>query len=385
MKSLRLCTACLSLALAALVASAAPAGAEEFYPPGPDEPTHYNWVGMCAESDRYHTQVSKKYNVAFDREYFKGLVVATGTNHADAVVACALAGSLEYRFLYVNPRGNDWLADAVRDRGCERVVIVGGTSAVPPRVEAELRSALPGAAIERVWGTDRYDTSREVAAFGGAGWGDTAIVVSGPRWPDGTSAAGLAAYLKAPVYLADAGGRVADRDVEALGAYEHVIVVGGPKVVSEESFGRIAALTDARRLWGADRYGTNAAVAEYELSLEDESREGGRAFSTGEYLYLVKGSTFADYIPCATVSVHWRSPYLDPQKPLYPNPLVVMVDRGHTSEALRVLGIEERASRGLEELRFSFVTFLGMGYKWPGGGWQKELADAIVGSYDIWS
>ena len=324
--------------------------------------------------DRYDTQYGRLMGVDRQRynkdnkeyTYAKGLVVATGANHADPISASALAGELGYAFVYVNPKGNDYLKpdaitfiylskwiDEMNSQGCVRdIVIVGGTSAVPPKVESELRSAFPGATIERVWGNNRYDTSRKVLAYGrthGDGWGDTAVVASGTRWPDGTSSAGLAAYLKAPIFLADAKGRVSDADLAELAGFENVIIVGGPLVVSEQTESAIAASSSVTRLWGKDRYGTNLQVAIYELGLR--RADGEPAFSTEAAFYIAKGTTYADYIPLAANLATGPDAHRG---------VVVMADPGHgVDEIVQEFGAEERVARGLEPTPLEYVVIVG--------------------------
>lgn len=359
--------ACLVLVATLFASISAPAFAE-----GDEE--DYSWVkdaalGYMWGTSRYDTPFSRLAGADKLRRsqnpvtYPQGLVVATGKNHADPISASALAGELGYSFIYVNPKGNQHLTstslwasgwvEAVNKKGClKEIVIVGGTTAVPPKVEAELKSAFPGVRIDRVWGSNRYDTSRKVLAYGkthGSGWGNTAVVASGARWPDGTSAAGLAAYLKAPIFLADAKGSVAATDLAELAKFDNVIIVGGPLVVSTDTEHVLSEHAQVTRLWGQDRYGTNLQVALYELTLTRD--DGQPAFSTEAGFYLAKGTTFADYIPLAANLATGADA---------DRGIVVMVDPGHGAEAIvEEFGAEARAARGLGLTPLENVVFAG--------------------------
>ena len=83
-----------------------------------------------------------------------------------------------------------------------RAHIVGGTGAVSPKVEQQLRSALKGTQIKRVSGSDRYGTSTAVLKefFSGQKI-RRAFVATGIDYPDALSAAAAGGALGAPVLL----------------------------------------------------------------------------------------------------------------------------------------------------------------------------------------
>lgn len=119
-------------------------------------------------------------------------------------------------------------------------------------------------------GNDRYATAVRVAERyaheqGGLDAVSTVILASGETPIDGAPAAGLAARHKAPILLTRPTGLpgvVADFIVDHN--VSDVIVVGGESSVSAGVLEEIAALetiTTTRRIAGADRYATAAAIA----------------------------------------------------------------------------------------------------------------------------
>lgn len=144
-----------------------------------------------------------------------------------------------------------------------------GTTATIKGTELRSRLSLPSAAIgpptRRASGPDRYATAVAVGRVA-AGSARTVVVVSGAdgRIVDGLVAAPLARSLAAPLLLASPNGvpAVVAEELRRRGATMAYLVGGtaalGPGV---ESGLRSAGITTLRRLAGADRFATAAAVA----------------------------------------------------------------------------------------------------------------------------
>ncbi len=164
--------------------------------------------------------------------------------------------------------------------------------------------------VDRVAGSDRYQTAVEVAALVGGGsisGVDRLIVVSGESFADGLAASGLAGFL-------DGGGRsgrtailltrsdslpVVVRDaVRASGvAASEIVVVGGVAAVSDAV--RVAVSVAAGwdgvgvnpvvRIAGEDQYGTAAAIVDYVTSVS-----GGVLAGSYQTVLVASGEGFAD-------------------------------------------------------------------------------------------
>ena len=144
-----------------------------------------------------------------------------------------------------------------------------GTTSTIRGTDLRFRLSLPSAAIgpptRRASGGDRYSTAVAVAKVA-APTSRSVVVISGEerRIVDGLVAAPLARSLGAPVLLASPGAVPAVMAEElkrraATTAY----VVGGPSALGSgvESGLRAAGVTTVRRVAGADRFATAAAVA----------------------------------------------------------------------------------------------------------------------------
>ena len=119
--------------------------------------------------------------------------------------------------------------------------------------------------VQSFSGADRYETSAMQAL---AGWSscDTAILVTGERWPDALSVSGLAGALGCPVLLTPQGG-LSDYTSSALKSLgvEKVIVIGDENSVGQgvvKGLSSIGISVEAR-LGGSDRYETQLLVYRY--------------------------------------------------------------------------------------------------------------------------
>ncbi len=238
--------------------------------------------------DRYHTAVEAS------REGYpagaEAVIVATGRNWPDALVGASLAGTLDAPILLVDTEVVPPAVSAEIDRlEATDAYILGGPGAVSEAVAAELGEM--DLDVTRLGGVDRYETAERVAQETldvlGAGYDGTAFLATGGDFPDALSAGPLAAAKGWPTYLArpDGNAPVATMQDDEV---DTVYVLGGEGVVDSAQYG---ALVDAfgsaavDRLWGADRYGTAAAIATFGVD------EAGLAW---DWLAIATGEDFPD-------------------------------------------------------------------------------------------
>lgn len=148
---------------------------------------------------------------------------------------------------------------------------------------AGLAGAAPAAAaadfdLERIAGDDRYATAAKAAtAFGAA---NTVILASGQpgSYPDALTANYLAGLRDAPVLLTkkDETPEVVKKAIADSGA-KNVIIVGGSAVVSEAQEQSLRGTYSVRRIAGADRFATAAAV----IAEGDEAAGNTALLATG--------------------------------------------------------------------------------------------------------
>ena len=153
-----------------------------------------------------------------------------------------------------------------------RVVIVGGTTAVHPEVEAQIRAAVPGASVERVSGPTRTGTAAGVARHllgppaAAVTESLTILVTNGWSSPDIGVAAALSARTEGSAVLYIEAVRLTLDAESVLGDYSpaRVIFIGGPAAITRESIEQARSIVPGAavvRLSGSTRTQTAAAVA----------------------------------------------------------------------------------------------------------------------------
>ncbi|MEQ1703661.1 MAG: cell wall-binding repeat-containing protein, partial [Ilumatobacteraceae bacterium] len=200
-------------------------------------------------------------------------------------------------------------ANDLRRGGCtlaRQAIVVGGTSAVPAGVDAELLS-LGYREVFRVAGSDRYDTAARIAQSLGTSpapngilscldpdttdgatrqpfyanavvelresatscrlLSRTVVIADGLTGADALAAGWWTSFWQVPVLLHNGTGSLPQATVDALltMAVSNVIVLGGTSRISSEvatEAKNLAGATELVRLAGADRYDTSVQMAQ---------------------------------------------------------------------------------------------------------------------------
>ena len=160
--------------------------------------------------------------------------VASAGGFADAVAVSNLAAKERSPILLVTKSAvpQDTL-DALGVIQPSTIVVVGGTGVVDQSVLTVLGDAT-GATVERVAGTDRYDTSRQVAeraVLAGLDPGKV-WVATGQNWPDALAAGPGAAAAGAVLLLTNASASMVNQWLDGH-AMSEVVVAGGVVSVSD--------------------------------------------------------------------------------------------------------------------------------------------------------
>lgn len=225
----------------------------------------------------------------------KTAVIATGEGFPDALSAAALAGALECPLLLTRKTEVPAAALAELDRlGVVSVWIVGGTLVVTDDVRDQLEDL--GMTVQRVAGTDRYETAELVAywvmdivnSWPEGRWRKTAFFVRGDAFPDALSIAPHAYRAKIPILLVRPGSVPSyTSDAITFCSITDGIIVGGTAAVNASTAAAIGDLLgDAAVRWdGADRYATAARCA----------REGvSRGWLDYDEIGVATGTNFPD-------------------------------------------------------------------------------------------
>ncbi|KAA8669561.1 cell wall-binding repeat-containing protein [Clostridium sp. HV4-5-A1G] len=138
--------------------------------------------------------------------------------------------------------------------------------------------------VTRVSGADRYATASQVATTNWESGSDSVVLVSGEGYADAVSASALAKKLGAPILLTEPGSLNADAQ-KALDTLKpkNVYVIGGNASISQSIRDGLKDKYTLTELGGANRYETNAAVADELVKLGVDASNvlvvGGEGFS----------------------------------------------------------------------------------------------------------
>jgi len=186
------------------------------------------------------------------------------------------------------------------------VYILGGTSAVSQAVEDEIAAMDGVGVLTRLSGDDRYETA---AAIGeqydtDLGIGTTAFVVGGATPWDALAAGPVAGYTGDTPILMTRKSDVPTVTIDFLTDHgiTDVVVVGGEAVVDATAFAELeTAVANVDRVFGATRYSTAAAVAQWGVDNAGMDPAG---------VTLVSGTNFPDGLAAAPISYYSGGPML---------------------------------------------------------------------------
>lgn len=218
------------------------------------------------------------------------VIIASGERFPDALSASGLAGAMAAPVLLTRPDtlGGGIAAEIAR-LGATEAIIIGGPEAVGAPVERSL-DAIAGVNVRRIGGADRYQVSIRVADEIGRANGTpvSAMMVRGDDFADALSISALAYAEAVPVLLT----RPDELPAECTAYLQRtrpamLTIAGGTSAISDTclSAATLASGGSARRLAGADRYQTAAAIARDAIA---------RGASTTSVIGIATGVTFAD-------------------------------------------------------------------------------------------
>ena len=173
--------------------------------------------------DRYETNLKILEEAGVDDEE---LMVCTGTGFADSLSASAVGKPI----LLVGSNLTDAQKEYIQGRNRKKLYLIGSTGVVSDEVEAELGDL--GYGMERLWGPNRYETSKAVAErfFNNP---QTVVLAYALNFPDGLSGGPLAMLEDAPIILAHPNNTEAARAyVKSVGATNN-FTLGGPSLVTD--------------------------------------------------------------------------------------------------------------------------------------------------------
>ncbi|WP_249288250.1 cell wall-binding repeat-containing protein [Mobiluncus curtisii] len=234
------------------------------------------------------------------------VVLATGRNFPDGLVAGALAGAsksgvvLTMGTTAIEPE----TLSKLKSVGTSKVTIVGGTGAVSQGVEDSLKSA--GIQVVRIAGTDRYDTAFKVYDYmknTGKLKTSSVFVATGKNFPDALAASAVAAKIGAAVILADTPeqvNRVAGTYPYAVGA-QTTSLMANMRVSMSGGFDGKDRYDTANKLVNWSRWkGGDTVMVAIGTNYPDALAAGGLSASTGQLLVLANPNSNTLKVPAGT-------------------------------------------------------------------------------------
>jgi len=242
-------------------------------------------------SNRYSTSAASSKSTWTTSD---SVVLATGTDPADALAASGIAGVLDAPVVLVPPYNK--VGDVfgvyyeLARLSCTDVYIVGGDAAVDPWIDADLDAM--GYTVTRLYGANRYLTAAAVAEeMRATAVSETAFVVRGDDYADALAVSPYAFSQGIPVLLTRTGELYgATADFIEDNDITNVVVAGGEAAVSNAVVAQLDALnggaTNVNRVFGSSRYATAKAVADYAANY--------KAWANWDFVGVATGESFPD-------------------------------------------------------------------------------------------
>ena len=263
--------------------------------------------------------------------------VATGDNFPDALAAGPAAAAAGGPILLTGRTSlPEATADELRRLRPKQVVVLGGPTVVADGVVKALAGT--GAKVARRGGPDRYATAAATSAATFSPGVPVAYVAVGNDFPDALSAAAAAGARRSPLLLVtpDAVPAAVTAELDRLRPAS-VVVVSTADAVSAAVEAQLGASgVPVRRVSGADRYATAAAVS-------------ADAFSASEEVFVATGLSFPDALAAGVAAATAKAPLLLVPGSCVPAPVRAEVVR-LSPKRLTVLGGAAAVAPAVEDL-----------------------------------
>ncbi len=244
---------------------------------------------------RYDTSLSiaRATKTAMGTEKFDNIIIASGTNFADALAGSYLAKVKSAAILMTDGKNNseikNYIADNLVSGGT--VYILGGTAAVPQSTE----DALKGFNVKRVKGKSRFETNIEILREAGV-TDQEIIIATAYNFADSLSASAAGR----PILLVDNNkGYLTSAQKEYLSTLTTAkyYIVGGTGAVNENLEAEISEYGTVERIKGKTRYETSVAIAE-------------KFFSAPQSVVLAYAENFPDGLCGGPLSTAMKAPLI---------------------------------------------------------------------------
>ena len=196
------------------------------------------------------------------------MVLAYGTNYADALEGVSLAAAMKAHILLTNtdslPRET---TNAIEKLGAKNIVIIGGTGAISEAVKNILKQQK--LSTERIAGSTRFETATKIAEkiqYVTGEEPEEIFFVYANNFADALSVSSVAAAKGSPILYLYSSGELDKATADYLesvnGIVKNAYVIGGSGVISDEMMKTAgdALGIEPTRVFGKNRFETNIAV-----------------------------------------------------------------------------------------------------------------------------
>ncbi len=199
-------------------------------------------------------------------EKFDAVILACGTNYADALAGSYLASVKNAPILLVDnlqssiDSAQEYIKANLKSGGT--VYMLGGSAVVPDSAVA----GLTGYTVKRLKGSDRYATNIAILEEAGLTGGDI-LVCSGTGFADSLSASAIGK----PILLVGASIMDSQKDFIQSLSGKTFFIIGGKGAVSLDLESYFSGLGSTMRIGGANRFETSANIARYFFTSPDRA------------------------------------------------------------------------------------------------------------------
>ncbi|MFN2102067.1 cell wall-binding repeat-containing protein [Finegoldia dalianensis] len=196
-------------------------------------------VDRLSGADRYKTSAQIASKLITDKT--TTLEIASGENYADALSLNNAAEKDKAPILLVRVNAIDKsVEDVIKSSKASLINIAGGEKSVSEITKANIKK-ISNAAVNRMGGSDRYETSILLAKYSGAK--KVVVVTSGENFADALIAAPFSAKQKGAILLTnkDKLGQNAEQFIKDT-KFNKSYVIGGEKSVSEDVINQLTSI-----------------------------------------------------------------------------------------------------------------------------------------------
>ena len=257
------------------------------------EASSHNIVRLSGKT-RYETafSIANQLKENLNIEKFETVVVAYGQNFPDALTGSYLAAVKNAPILLTESSKDGEVIAYIQENLAAggKVYILGGSAAVTEAFETMAKEL--GYDVQRVKGSNRYDTNLEILKEAGMSADQEILIATGTNYADSLSASATGL----PMVLV--GTVLTDAQKQFLGTTSgKFVILGGTAAVSEAVEAELAAIGTVERVKGKNRYETSVVIAQ-------------RYFENPDAVVLAYANGFPDGLCGGALAVSMHAPLI---------------------------------------------------------------------------